>query len=301
MTGSVLLLNILLSALSDCAYTMAVGLLLAAYLTTRSENTPTPSATPLRRWLLSIAILMLIAQSLRPWFLAASMSGSSSFAENFTLIPSILSSTHQGMLWKLNIAAILALIVAIGWMRRRRHPSLYFAAAISLCIIAFAKAASSHAADNGDFTLLESLQWLHILATAIWAGTIIVTGLIALPALTCINQPDQTIWHYLQRISTVATYAVIAVFASGIYTADRELAGPLSGLWITTWGKILTAKVIVVLVALALGALNRFLCLAKDASTERIKLASRLLQLEALAMLIVLSLSGWLGNTSPTM
>ncbi len=40
MTGSVLLLNILLSAISDCAYTMAVGLTLAAYFTTRSDKTP---------------------------------------------------------------------------------------------------------------------------------------------------------------------------------------------------------------------------------------------------------------------
>ena len=34
-----------------------------------------------------------------------------------------------------------------------------------------------------------------------------------------------------------------------------------------TWGKILTAKVLIVFVALALGASNRFLCLAKGIST----------------------------------
>ena len=310
MTGSVLLLNILLSAISDCAYTMAVGLTLAAYFTTRSDKTPIPSPTPLRRWLLSTVIIMLIAQSLRPWFLAASMSGSSSFAENLALIPSILSSTHQGELWKLNIIAIVALLVAIGWMRHRRHYSIYTAALICLCIIAFVKAASSHAGDDGDFTRLETLQWLHILATAIWAGTIIVTGLITLPAQTRSgprrSDPDNhVIWQHLLRISTIATYAVIVVLASGIYTADRELAAPLSNiwsaLWSSTWGKILIAKVIVVLFALALGAMNRFICLTKDMSSQRITLSSRLLSIEAVAMLVVLFLSGWLGNTSPTM
>jgi copper resistance protein D len=300
MTGSILLLNILLSAISDCAYTLAVGLTLAAYLAPQPDKLIT-----LRKWLLSTATIMLIAQSLRPWFLAASMSGSSSFAENLALIPSILSSTHQGMLWKLNIIAIVALLVAVGWMRRRTHNAIYLATLICLCIIAFIKAASSHAADNGDFTRLETLQWLHILATAIWAGTIIVTGLISLPALTRSELNREVIWQYLQRISTLATYAVIAVLASGIYTADRELAAPLPNIWSTlsssTWGKILIAKVIVVLFALALGAMNRFICLTKEMSSQRITLSSRLLSIEAAAMLVVLSLSGWLGNTSPTM
>jgi copper resistance protein D len=300
MTGSILAFSILLSAISDCAYTLAVGLTLAAYFTTQSDQ-----LTSLRRWLLSTVIIMLIAQSLRPWFLAASMSGSSSFTENLASIPSILSSTHQGMLWKLSITAIVALLAAIGWRRHSKHYSIYTAALICLCIIAFVKAASSHAADNGDFTRLETLQWLHILATAIWAGTVIVTGLISLPALTRSEPDNHLIWQHLQRISTTATYAVIVVLASGIYTADRELAVPLANIWSTlwtsTWGKILIAKVIVVLFALALGAMNRFICLTKEMSSQRITLSARLLSIEAVTMLVVLSLSGWLGNTSPTM
>jgi putative copper resistance protein D len=184
---------------------------------------------------------------------------------------------------------------------RRRSPNAIYAATICLCFIAFVKAASSHAADDGDFSLLEINQWLHILATALWAGAIIVTGLISLPSLTQAHNDGETIWTHLQSISTIATYAIIAIIVSGIYTADRELAGPLTTLWSSTWGKILTAKVIIVLIALTLGALNRFLCLAKEISTERISLSARLLQFEALTMLIVLALSGWLGNTSPVM
>jgi copper resistance protein D len=294
MTGSILLLNILLSALSDCAYTLAVGLALAAFLL--QSDRP----APLRKWLLAIAAIMLLAQFLRPWFLAASMSGSSSFAENFALIPSILSSTHQGLLWKLNVFAILAFFVSIGAMRHRRHNAIY-GAAICLAIIAFLKAGSSHAANEGDFSLLEIVQWLHILATAIWAGAIIITGLLSLPVLRRAGHHNETLWNHLQHISTIATYAIIVILASGLYTGDRELAGPLTTLWSSTWGKILTAKVLIVLVALALGASNRFLCLAKDISTERITLSSRLMQFEALAMLVILALSGWLGNTSPVM
>jgi putative copper resistance protein D len=293
MTGSILLLNILLSAISDCAFTLAVGLTLAAFLI-RSDQ---PAL--LRKWPLAIAAIMLLAQLPRPWFLAASMSGSTSFTENFALIPSILSSTHQGMLWKLNILAMLALIIATRWMRR--HTKAIYAAAICLCIVAFVKAASSHAADDGDFSLFEINQWIHILSTALWAGAIIITGLISLPALTRAGHTDTARWSHLQHISTIATCAIVVILATGLYTANRELAGPLTTLWSSTWGKILTAKIIVVLIALTLGASNRFLCLAKNISTDRLTLSARLLRFEALSMLIILTLSGWLGNTSPVM
>jgi copper resistance protein D len=302
MTGSILAFSILLSAISDCAYAFVVGLMLAAYWTNSPWMGPASAlyAPTVQKWLTRIGIVMLIAQSLRPWLLAASMSGSSSFHDNLVLIPSILSSTHQGILWKLNMGAILAFLVAIAWMRRRKHYSTYLAASICLCIVAFVKAASSHAADDGDFTRLEWLQWLHILATAIWAGGILVTGLMTLPALAR-TATNEIIWLYLQRVSKVATYAVILVLASGLYTADRELAGPLLSLWTSTWGKILTAKVIVVIFALTLGALNRYLCLAKDMSDKKIKLSARFLWFEAVAMLAVLFLSGWLANTAPAM
>jgi copper resistance protein D len=300
MTGSILAFSILLSAISDCAYAFAVGLMLAAYWTNNPWMNAALHAPTVQKWLTRIGIVMLIAQSLRPWLLAASMSGSSSFHDNLVLIPSILSSTHQGVLWKLNMGAILAFLVLVGGMRRRKHYSIYLAASICLCIVAFVKAASSHAADDGDFTRLEWLQWLHIVATAIWAGGIIIAGLMTLPVLTR-TATNEITWQYLQRVSTVATYAVILVLASGIYTADREISGPILSLWTSTWGKILTVKVIVVIFALTLGALNRYVCLAKDMPQKKIELSARLLRFEAIAMLVVLFLSGWLANTAPAM
>jgi putative copper resistance protein D len=301
MTGSIQMLSILLSGISDCAYALAAGMLLAAYWLDGPEMTlarPAFSSVTAFRWLIGVGVVMTITQSMRPWFLAASMSGASRFRENLDLVPSILSSTHQGLLWKLNMSAMLALIAVVAWMLRRRTRTTYLAAVICLCIVAFVKAASSHAGDDGDFTRLEMVQWLHILATAIWGGGVIVSGLIVLPALTR-TAANATMRQYVQRLSMVATYAVITVLGAGIYSADREIAGPITSLSNSNWGKILIVKITVVFLALILGAFNRFICLGTDVTEEKITLSCRLLWIEAVAILAVFCLSGWLGNTAP--
>ena len=127
-----------------------------------------------------------------------------------------------------------------------------------------------------------------------------VSGLIVVPALTR-AAANETMRQYVQCLSKVATYAVIMVLGSGIYSADREMAGPITGLWDSNWGKILIAKVAIVLFALLLGAFNRFICLGTEVTEEKITLSRRLLWIEAVAILAVFCLSGWLGNTAPEM
>lgn len=303
MTGSILLFSVLLSAISDCAYALAVGVMLAGCWLDGEETLPARSVfsrAHSRNWLIVLGMVIAILQTMRLWFLAASMSGVDLFTENLALVPSVLSSTHQGLLWKVNMGGILAFLASSAAIGRRNNRAMRFAGFVCLCVIGFVKAASGHAADNGDFTRQEMLQWLHILSTAAWAGAIIVSGLVVLPALVR-TSASETVWRYLNKLSKAATYAVLAVFVSGIYTTDRELNGMFSGLLTSMWGKILIGKVVIVLCAVALGTVNRFLCLRGDASTEKIALSRRLLRVEAIAILIVLCLSGWLGNTAPAM
>jgi putative copper resistance protein D len=294
-------LSILLSIASDLAYAVILGLLLARrWLTASLTHLERPSQLTLRNLLLTALAVFTLAHIARPWFLAASMSGSNAFRENLALVPSILTATHQGKLWFLNTLAIALLLVSLLIRRTKASTVL---AVVSVLLIACLKSSSSHAGDEGDFTLLESLQSLHILATAVWSGAILVSGLLVLPRLR--NLAPETVWHFATQLSRTATVAVAAVFATGLYTSDRELNVPLAALWHTLvpslWGKVLLAKILVVLLALALGAGNRLLCLARSATAARVTLLSRLLLAEAWTMLLVLALSGLLGNTSPPM
>lgn len=301
MSGIVLILSIVLSILTDAAYALIVGTLLAgrwlaALDTSALSTSPSLFSKPSqRRFLMQFTLVLLAAHLMRPWFLAASMSGSTGFQENLTLIPTILSSTHQGTVWYWNSAALLALFIAsyfstlTAWL-----------APVSVFMLAFAKAASGHAAGQGDFTLIESLQATHILSTAIWSGTILFSGLYLLRRVADQRNP-YAVWHYCASLSKTATYAVFAVLLSGIYTSDKQLNNTLVGLTSNIWGKVLITKIVFVLVALTLGAITRFRYLRAQPSPIGTTHVLRLLSLEAMAMVVILCLSGVLGNNAPPM
>jgi putative copper resistance protein D len=306
--GLVFLLSVLLAVLADADYVLIIGTLLAGLWLSALGTSPEHSAAvapvfpqPLRRRLLLACIAVLVLVHLvHPWFLAASMSGSNRFAENLALVPTILSSTHQGKLWHINSFALTTLFAATLFAAASRKTVVTGITIASLVLIAFAKAASGHAADQGDFTLTELSQLLHILSTAVWAGAVLISGFLVLPRLT---QPTGTaaLWIYGGRLSKTVTWALIALLISGIYAADRELNNSLADLWTSAWGRILLTKIAFVLIALVLGAVSRFLCLQRAATGKRAALLVRLLFTEAVVMLLVLCLSGLLANTAPAM
>jgi putative copper resistance protein D len=308
--SAVHLLSVWLAVFSDAAYALVIGTLLAGrWLVAAREHQVgdlSLNQSLLRRLLLASVAVLILAHLVHPWFLAASMSGSDDFRTNLGTIPMILSSTHQGTLWYVNSAALLVLVTAtvVGRVRRIGGIGVTF---IALGLIAFAKAASGHAADEGDFTLLELCQLVHILATAIWAGAILVSGLVVAPRLSrCAPRLSRSagfaaLWSYAGLLSKTVTWALGALLVSGIYTSDRELGNSLTALRTSAWGKILLIKLAFVVAAIALGAMNRLLCLKRPATAERSLLLRRLLMTEALLMVCILCLSGLLGSTAPPM
>ncbi len=298
----------MLTILTDTTFAVIVGTLLAGrWLDAPGFASEHPAfaahSFPLRArrrlMLLCIAVFILV-HLVHPWFLAASMSGSNNFASDLALVPTILSSTHQGTLWYINSVAIVLLLAGTLAITSGSKRAATWAVLISLAIIAFTKAASGHAADDGDFTLAEFSQFLHILSTAVWSGCVLVSGLIVLPRLHR-STTAATLWSFGGQLSTTVTWALAALLVSGIYTSDRELNNTLSGLWTSAWGKILIVKVTFVLAAILLGAMGRFLCLGRPAEGERAALMVRLLFTEAAVMICILCLSGLLGNTAPAM
>ncbi len=305
----VLALSILLTIVSDTAYALIVGTLLVGRWLDVPEFAPQHSASAAEafpaqarlRLLLVCTLAFVAAHIVRPWFLAASMSGSNNFSAGVALVPTILSSTHQGTLWYINSNALVVLLVGVLMTTSRSKRTGTWAIVVALAVIAFTKAASGHAADDGDFTLMEWSQFLHIIATAVWAGCVLVAGFLVLPRLA--GHADATpLLSFGNRLSSTVTWALAALLISGIYTSDRELHNTLNGLWTSAWGKVLIAKVSFVLIAIALGASSRFLCLRHPASTsDRIALMARLMLSEAVVMVCILCLSGLLGNTAPAM
>lgn len=54
----------------------------------------------------------------------------------------------------------------------------------TVALIAASRSASGHAADSGDFTLVEIVDWLHIFMISTWGGALVLVSLVILLAIS---------------------------------------------------------------------------------------------------------------------
>jgi len=228
------------------------------------------------------------------------MSGAASSTAFAVLIP-VLTQSHFGTTWSAGLVALMvwAALLLGAWEGKRpvRTSVALFAAAI----FAFSKAASSHAADAGDFTPPEWIHWVHLCATAAWAGLVIASGLCVLSKLRE-HADSQGLARFAGRLSAAATVALAVVLISGIYNADRSLGGALVPLTRSNWGVILDAKLVLVATAIVLGGINRLVYLPRvrhEASSLAAKAFLTVLRIEAVTMVGLLSAAAVLAHTAP--
>jgi putative copper resistance protein D len=281
-------LSILITAGSNISYALMAGLLfIRRWLLVSGAKALSPQQ--LRGWGIASAVTLFACHLFRPWFVAASMTGSDRFGVILNAVPAVLSSTRQGTIWYANS---LAMIVLLASMLLGQQAVLV---AVCLCFLAATKAASGHAADSGDFTLAEISQFMHLLATAVWSGAILISGFITVPRMAGFLNPS-AVWSYGKQLSKTVTAALSILFLSGIYVSYGELHGNVSALWTSIWGNILVIKLSVVAVALLLGSVNRF-TLKHPATPDRVHILKKSLRTEAIAMLFILGISAMLAGT----
>ena len=217
-----------------------------------------PHATPMvdgaRRRLRRLAMLcvvVLLATTAADLVTRAQTMAGDALPAAIAALPAVLMHTHFGAVWITRFALIaLALALAGGTSRALRVASLGLALAIALTTTL-----TGHAADWGDLTLSAGIDWVHVVATTVWAG-----GLIAL-ALAVLREarqwPLRVLAGCMRRFSRLAGFCVAAVLATGLYNAWVQLPGP-SALVTTIYGRALAVKLLLVLGLLWLGALNRY-------------------------------------------
>jgi putative copper resistance protein D len=187
--------------------------------------------------------------------------------------------------------ALLLLLASLS----RRHATLYAGLGIAFTLAAF-RSASGHAAANGSFSRGEIVQFLHLTSIAVWAGCVMVAGLLVLPHL----QPLEAATDFGRQLSRAATIAIAVVALSGIYNAWVGLDGSLQPLPHTQWGILLLVKVALVLAALGLGTKNRLLLARNPTLSEPdARRFSRSMRFEAVVMIAILAVSGFLANSPP--
>lgn len=167
--------------------------------------------------------------------------------------------------------------------------------------LAFTAAMISHSAALGEnVTRAVLIDWLHVLAAAVWVGGLVFLSLAAWQARAL---PDENrAWFVLSLIlnfSAIAAMAVGALTASGLFLAWQHVGG-----WIplvsTAYGLVLLGKLAVALVVFIIAGANLMLIKprlsaaydAEDAAAtgRLVSRFGRLVRLEAgLALLLLLA------------
>lgn len=111
---------------------------------------------------------------------------------------------------------------------------------------------AGHAGQNSPRGLSLTLDWVHMVAGAIWIGGLIGISLVAWRAST---RRVACMVVVVPRFSRVALISVLALMATGTVAAILQLP-TLESLWQTGYGQALIAKIAILLVAMVLAAVN---------------------------------------------
>ena len=252
----------------------------------------------LRLCLAGCSLLMLAAVPLQLILLAGSMTGDLSWGLAWSSLPDVVT-THAGHAVVMSFCFLpLLLLLSLLPSAFSRRTGVWMGITLVLGITA-SRAMLGHAAADGDFTLRELIQFLHLSSIAVWGGGVAIAGLVVVPHLAETSHTEAVI-GLGKRLSRTVTIALFVVVLSGVYNAWKGLGHSLAPLPRTGWGRTLIVKVAMVLLALSLGSRVRLWVWDKGRSRpDRVVLIKRWLRMEALLMISVLILSAWLANLPP--
>ncbi|WP_233803258.1 CopD family protein [Paraburkholderia sp. HP33-1] len=294
--------QVAMAALMNVAFGFAVGSALLGAWLAKDGRLGTSPARPgwmrAQRSMLTATIVLVLADLGWLLYQAASMSGVALPAA-FGVVPTVLTQTHVGYGWSLAFGGALVLLgTALNHGSGMLRNTLLWLAVLA---IAAGKASLGHAADSGVVSAAIGMQTLHVLATSVWGGLTMAAGLAVLPALGASTARGMLI-RTATQVSSVSIVAVALVLLSGVFNAVRGSGGSFEAIHASTWGHVLTLKLVLVALALVLGGLNRTSALPRlrrTASTMDAHTFVNVMYLEALVIIGVFVVAAALSHSVP--
>jgi len=187
------------------------------------------------------------------------------------LLPTVVSRTHLGQVCLLRILAVFTLLILFRAGKRYRDRGLFLAWLLGILgIIAWTKSASGHAADMGDFSSAEIVDWLHLVAVSVWGGGLFVLSAVIFADVAEPDEHPAFMAGIGSRFSRIAGYAVGIICITAILNA-RSFVGSFDLLPKSPYGWTVAAKAVLFFILISLGAYNRYVAvpfLQKKASTD---------------------------------
>ncbi len=212
------------------------------------------------RILFGIGIAVVIAGSITELLLRAAEMSGAPIRSIVPLLPAVVLKTHYGKLWLIRMA-VLAFITVLLLTTKTSRDSEAVLVLLFVCtaVIAATESATGHAADAGDFTSAEFMDWMHLLGALCWGG-----GLLALSLMPASAAPEQdgkaanAIAHAAAQFSRIAGISVVIILITSLYHAWAYV-GSIEALEETFYGRIVTVKMGLFFLLLVLAAFNRYL------------------------------------------
>jgi copper transport protein len=202
---------------------------------------------------LSVAAVLLVVTSL----MAIGVEGAKasglglSSAVRWSLITDVLDTRFgRVMIARACLAAALAVVglAALLWPGRRERLLAWAAGALAIGA-AITPALAGHARADGATAVFS--DWAHVVAAGCWAGGLALL----LVALLRARERWTVAARIVPRFSDLAVVSISVLLSAGVLSGFLEVRS-WSGLWETTYGRLLLVKVGLVLPILALGAFN---------------------------------------------
>ncbi|MGE0675402.1 MAG: CopD family protein, partial [Methylibium sp.] len=163
-------------------------------------------------------------------------------------------------LWR-NLALIPALFFVLAAFAARglNRTGAVLALGASLAYLAFTAAVSHAAAGQGSFWAAGS-DFVHLVATSIWLGTLALVAVYLWRAGRNLPEGERypVIATVLQRFSLLAVASVALLLFTGTFNTVVQISQP-SDLLSTNYGNALLAKLLLLLPLLVIGAANAYL------------------------------------------
>ncbi|WLI89881.1 CopD family protein [Massilia sp. R2A-15] len=280
----------------NLAAAIAVGATLLTLFFSRDSSEWSAIRLPTTRAIaLGATIAALLASALLLWLEAALMA-ETSLAEAGAAVYSMLTQTHYGFAWKIGAVALTAAVLVLGSGPADLTPFFSRGGLLALAVFLYSRSMVSHAAGDGDISIAIAVDWIHLMAISAWSGEVIVAGLATLSNSG--SHDKQSVARHVQALSSSATEALAAVVATGAYSAWHNL-GSAANVMGSPYGVTLLVKLSCVVVAVGLGAFNRFFVMPSvlaGASARRFVLV---LRVEGVVLMAVLVLAAFLSSTPP--
>ena len=263
-------------------------------------------ALGLRRLGFVLGLLGLLAAL---WFEAAVMTGQP-LTQAGTAIVALLSDSHFGHAALVGLVAWMAAAALLVPRASSRDEAVRFGLSlVAVAVFIATRSVVSHAGSHGDATVDVAVDGMHLLLVCTWIGIVMTGARLALPSAGATTAEREAATHWIARMSTTATIALVGIGATGLYKVWRVFEPAASAVQFvdSDYGRTLLVKLALVGMASALGGANRFIVLPHlfaelagdvDGGRWRRRLV-RILRFEAATLLLVLVAAAVLSNTEP--